>query len=134
MTRTMCKSKVHRATVTESRLDYIGSLTMDTTLMEAADIRAYEQVHVVNVTNGSRFVTYAIESDEPDTGVMCVNGAAARLVAPGDIIIVLAYGQFDEHELERFDPRIVFVDASNRIVKKEMAEQARTVWSTATTV
>lgn len=117
MRRTMCKSKIHRATVTDAHLSYEGSITIDPVLLEAADIRVYEQVHVVDVNNGERFVTYVIEG-RPSSGDMIVNGAAARLVQPGDTIIVFSYGDYDEAELADFEPRFVFVDADNRIAQK----------------
>ncbi len=115
MRRTMCKSKIHRATITAADLNYIGSLTVDRDLMDAADLLPYERVDVVNVNNGSRLTTYIIEGG-PGSGTIQLNGAAARLGAPGDIVIVLSYGQFEDAELKRgFAPRIVFVDAKNRI-------------------
>src|SRR5690349_19572452 len=95
MLRLMCKSKIHRATVTEANLNYVGSLTVDSTLLEMCDILPYEQVHVVNVTNGSRLVTYAIPG-EPGSGVICLNGAAARQGHAGDVVIVISYGQFND--------------------------------------
>jgi aspartate 1-decarboxylase len=115
MRRTMCKSKIHRATITGADLNYVGSLTVDRDLMDAADLLAYEQVHLVNVNNGARLVTYVIEG-ERGTGIIQLNGAAARLGAPGDIVIVLGYGEYDDAELRGgFNPKIVFVDAKNRI-------------------
>src|SRR5512138_4030608 len=117
MRRTMCKSKIHRATVTDAHLAYEGSITIDPILLEAADIKVYEQVHVVDVNNGERFVTYAIEG-RPNSGDIIVNGAAARLVQPGDTIIIFSYGEYDEAELADFEPRFVFVDADNRIAQK----------------
>jgi aspartate 1-decarboxylase len=116
MQRVMLKSKIHRATVTDSDLHYVGSITVDPDLLEAADIREHEQVHVVDVDNGARFETYTI-AGERGSGAMCVNGAAARLVHRGDTIIVISYGQYDEAEMERYEPRVVHVQAStNRIV------------------
>jgi aspartate 1-decarboxylase len=117
MRRTMCKSKIHRATVTDANLSYEGSITIDPVLLEAADIKVYEQVHVVDVNNGERFVTYAIEGRR-NSGDMIVNGAAARLVQPGDTIIVFSYADYDEAELADFEPRFVFVDGDNRIAQK----------------
>ena len=114
MLRTMCKSKIHRATVTGADLNYIGSITIDPELMEAADLLEYEQVHVVNVNNGARFETYVI-SGERGRGEMCLNGAAARLVHPGDRVIVISYGQYDEAAMESYHPRFIFVDEHNRI-------------------
>ena len=114
MRRTMCKSKIHRATLTGADLNYVGSLTVDRALMDAADMLPYEQVHVVNVNNGNRLVTYIIEG-ERGSGTIQLNGAAARLGAPGDIVIVLSYADYDEAELPPgFEPLVVFVDARNR--------------------
>jgi aspartate 1-decarboxylase len=113
MLRTLCKSKIHRATVTEANLHYVGSLTVDVDLLERSDILPYEQVHIVNVNNGERLVTYVI-AGERGSGVMCLNGAAARRGQPGDIIIVIAYGQFDDDEAHTFEPKIVMVDEHNR--------------------
>jgi aspartate 1-decarboxylase len=116
MQRVMLKSKIHRATVTDCNLHYVGSITIDPDLLEAADIREHEQVHVVDVDNGARFETYTIAGAR-GSGDMCVNGAAARLVHRGDTIIVISYGQYDEAEMERYEPRVVHVRASvNSIV------------------
>ncbi len=115
MKRSMMKSKIHRATVTEANLNYVGSITVDRDLMEAADLLEYEQVAVVNINNGARFETYTIAGD-PGSGVMCLNGAAARLAQPGDKIIVISYGSYDQQELESYEPTIVHVDEANRIV------------------
>jgi aspartate 1-decarboxylase len=114
MMRTMCKSKIHRATVTGADLNYVGSITIDAELMEAAELREFEQVHVVNINNGARFETYVIRG-EPGGGEICLNGAAARLVQPGDKVIVISYGQYDEAELAHFQPLFIFVDEENRI-------------------
>jgi aspartate 1-decarboxylase len=114
MLRTMCKSKIHRATVTGADLNYIGSITIDPVLMEAADLLEYEQVAVVNVNNGARFETYVIPG-ERGRGEICLNGAAARMVHPGDKVIVISYAQYDEAEMERYSPRFIFVDEHNRI-------------------
>jgi aspartate 1-decarboxylase len=114
--RIMLKSKIHRARVTRLNIDYEGSITIDERLMEAAEILPYEQVHVVNLNNGARFETYAIRG-EPGSGEIGLNGAAARLAAKGDIIIVLTYAYFDDEEARHLVPRIVQVDARNRIVK-----------------
>ena len=114
MKRTMCKSKVHRATVTGADLNYEGSITVDPVLLAAADILPYEHVHVVNVNNGARFETYAIEG-ERGSGQVIVNGAAARLVQPDDKVIILSYGVYEAEELETFEPKLVFVDEHNRI-------------------
>jgi aspartate 1-decarboxylase len=115
MQRVMLKSKIHRATVTGSDLNYSGSITIDPGLLEAADILEHEQVHVVDIDNGARFETYTI-AGERGSGEMTVNGAAARLVHRGDTIIVISYASFDEQELERREPRIVHVDRENRVV------------------
>jgi len=116
MQRTMLKSKIHRATVTGSDLHYVGSITVDPALLDAADILEHEQVHVVDVDNGARFETYTI-AGERGSGTMQVNGAAARLVHHGDTIIVISYAQYDAAELERYEPRVVHVQAgTNRIV------------------
>jgi aspartate 1-decarboxylase len=116
MQRVMLKSKIHRATVTDCDLHYVGSITVDPDLLEAADILEHEQVHVVDVDNGARFETYAI-AGERGSGDMKLNGAAARLVHRGDTIIVISYGQYDEADLERYEPRVVHVSAAdNRIV------------------
>ncbi|AVT28844.1 MULTISPECIES: aspartate 1-decarboxylase [unclassified Plantactinospora] len=113
MFRTMVKSKIHRATVTQADLNYIGSLTVDLDLLDAADLIAGEQVHVVNVTNGARLVTYLIEG-ERGSGIISVNGAGARLAHPGDILIIIGYGVADT-ETESVKPKVVFVDGNNRI-------------------
>jgi aspartate 1-decarboxylase len=115
MNRTMLKSKVHRATITDSDLNYVGSITMDPDLLEAADIFEHELVHVLDVNNGARFETYTI-AGRRGSGEVKVNGAAARLVHSGDIVIVVSYASYDEAELETYEPRVVHVDASNQIV------------------
>lgn len=115
MQRQMLKSKIHRATVTDCDLDYIGSITIDTELMEGADMLVNEQVHVWDVDNGERFVTYVIEGDA-GSGTMQVNGAAAHLVEPGHKIIVATFGAYDEADLERYAPVVVHVDADNQPV------------------
>src|SRR3712207_2631433 len=115
MTRTMLKSKIHRARVTASDLHYVGSITMDPDLLEAADILEHEQVHVVDVDNGARFETYTI-AGERGSGEMKVNGAAARLVHRGDTIIVISYAQYTREELEHYEPRVVHVAADNQIL------------------
>ena len=114
MLRTMCKSKIHRATVTGADLNYIGSITIDPELMEAADLLEFEQVSVVNVNNGARFETYVIPG-ERGQGEICLNGAAARLVHPGDKVIIISYAQYDEAEMETYRPQFIFVDEQNRI-------------------
>ena len=110
MRRRMMKSKIHRATVTGADLNYVGSISLDTELMARADIREWEQVAVLDIDNGARFETYAIPGRP---GEVCLNGAAARLVHKGDKVIVITYADYDEAELEGFEPRIVHVDASN---------------------
>ncbi len=116
MQRVMLKSKIHRATVTGSDLHYVGSITIDPDLLEAADIREHEQVHVVNVDNGARFETYTIVG-ERGSGTVQVNGAAARLVHHGDTIIVISYAQYEEAELATYEPKVVHVEArTNRII------------------
>ena len=115
MNRTMLKSKIHRATVTDCDLHYVGSITVDPDLLEAADILEHEQVHVVDVDNGARFETYTI-AGERGSGDMKVNGAAARLVHRGDTIIVISYGSYDREDLATYEPRVVHVDAANDIV------------------
>ncbi|HTL94298.1 MAG TPA: aspartate 1-decarboxylase [Gemmatimonadaceae bacterium] len=116
MRRKMCKSKIHRATITGADLQYEGSLTLDRDLMDAADLEPYEQVQVVNVNTGSRLETYVIEG-ERGSGTIQLNGAAARMGAVGDPVIVMSYADYDESELAAFAPRIVFVDDRNRVVK-----------------
>jgi aspartate 1-decarboxylase len=114
--RVMLKSKVHRATVTDSDLHYVGSITIDPDLLEAADVLEHEQVHVVDVDNGARFETYTIAGDR-GSGEVKVNGAAARLVHRGDTIIVISYGQYDEAEFDHYEPRVVHVRAgTNQII------------------
>jgi aspartate 1-decarboxylase len=115
MQRTMLKSKIHRATVTDCDLHYVGSITIDPDLLEAGDILEHELVHVVDVDNGARFETYTI-AGERGSGEMKVNGAAARLVHRGDTIIVISYGVYDEAELASYDPRVVHVDRDNQII------------------
>jgi aspartate 1-decarboxylase len=115
MRRTMLKSKIHRATVTGSDLHYVGSITIDQDLLDAADIREHEQVHVVDVDNGARFETYTI-SGERGSGEICINGAAARLVHTGDTIIVISYAEYSEEDLESYVPRVVHVNRENEIV------------------
>ena len=114
MQRVMMKSKIHRATVTAANLDYEGSLTIDAGLLDAADILPNEQIHVWDVTNGTRLITYALRG-EPGSGEIQVNGAGAHLIHPGDIIIIASYGQFDEMELRGYEPLVVSVDAKNRV-------------------
>jgi aspartate 1-decarboxylase len=115
MQRTMLKSKIHRATVTDCDLHYVGSITVDPDLLEAADILEHEQVHVVDVDNGARFETYTI-AGERGFGEMKVNGAAARLVHRGDTIIVISYAAYTREEMEHYLPRVVHVDSANSII------------------
>ena len=112
--REMLKGKIHRVHVTDANVDYEGSITVDPVLMEAADILPYEKVHVVDVTNGARLETYAIPG-KPGAGDICVNGAAAHLVHPGDIAIILSYALVTDDEARRMKPHLVYVDAQNRI-------------------
>lgn len=114
MFRTMMKSKIHRATVTEANLSYVGSVTIDSEIMERSDILPGELVTIVDVTNGARLETYAI-SGEPGSGVVCINGAAAHLVHVGDIVILIAYAQMTDLEARAYEPKVVHVDANNRI-------------------
>lgn len=115
--RTMLTGKIHRATVTEANINYEGSITIDSTLMKAAGILPYEMVHVLDIDNGSRLTTYAIEG-EPDSGVICINGAAARLVYRGDKVIILAYQLASDEEARSWTPHLVYVDSQNRIVRQ----------------
>lgn len=114
MLLTMMKSKIHRATVTEANLNYMGSITIDKSLLEAAHILPGEKVQVVNNNNGERLETYVI-SGEANSGVICLNGAAARLVQPGDLVIIISYALVTEQEAKALEPSVVMVDASNRI-------------------
>ncbi|MGK3949128.1 aspartate 1-decarboxylase [Microbacterium sp. K2] len=120
MRRTMLKSKIHRATVTGSDLNYVGSITVDPDLLEAADILPHEQVHVVDVDNGARFETYTLVG-ERGSGVIQVNGAAARLVHTGDTIIVISYADYSPEDLADYEPVVVHVDRSNSIVRVDDA-------------
>jgi aspartate 1-decarboxylase len=113
--RTMLKSKIHRARVTQCNIDYEGSITIDKDLMEAADLLQFEKVEVLNINNSARFHTYAIEG-ERGSGEICLNGAAARLVAKGDVVIILSYQSLAGDEAATFSPRLVYVDSQNRIV------------------
>ncbi|KAA0235056.1 MAG: Aspartate 1-decarboxylase [Acidimicrobiales bacterium] len=120
MRRRMFKSKIHRATVTGADLHYVGSVTIDPDLMDAADILDGEQVHLVDIDNGSRLETYVIQGQR-GSGDMCVNGAAARLVRPGDKVIVITYADYEEAELECYEPKVVHVDSRNRPVPRDKA-------------
>ncbi len=124
--RTMLKSKIHRAHVSETNIDYDGSITIDRKLMEEADILPCEQVQVVNINNGARFTSYAIEG-KMDSGEICLNGAAARLAIRGDIIIILSYCHLDDDEARNFIPRLIHVDASNAITEIKRAAKAVSV-------
>jgi aspartate 1-decarboxylase len=120
MRRILCKSKIHRATLTGAELNYEGSLTVDRALMDAADMRPYERVQVVNVNNGARLETYLIPG-APNSGTVQLNGAGARLGAPGDIVILMTYAEYDDDELtEGFTPTVVLVDAQNRVRPPEI--------------
>jgi len=127
--RTMLKGKIHRARVTQVDVDYEGSITIDRSLMEASDILPYEQVEVLNINNGARFSTYAIEA-APNSGTICINGAAARLAAKGDIVIILSYSHVADDEAINVIPKMVYVDKNNRIVEmkgKEWVEDLLTM-------
>src|SRR5512134_305008 len=117
MTRKMMRAKIHRATVTQADLDYEGSITLDRRLMDATDLLPNEAVCVWNVSNGNRFETYAVEGP-PDSGVVCVNGAAAHLVRPGDLVIIAAFTWLPEERARVHQPKVVFVDEHNRIREK----------------
>lgn len=114
MTISMLKGKIHRATVTQAELDYVGSITIDAELLKASGIFEYEKVHIVDVNNGSRFETYTI-AGEPGSGVICLNGAAARMVATGDKIIIMAYANVSPEEATEMHPTVVFVDEKNHV-------------------
>lgn len=111
----MLKSKLHRVRATHSELDYEGSCAIDETLMEAADIHEYQQIDIYNINNGERFTTYAIRAQR-NSGTISVNGAAARKVSPGDLLIIASYATYTEIELEKFKPQLIYVDANNRII------------------
>ncbi|MBZ0095907.1 MAG: aspartate 1-decarboxylase [Sulfuricella sp.] len=117
MQRLMLKSKLHRVTVTHSELHYEGSCAIDENLLEAADIREYQQIDIYNVSNGERFTTYAIKAQR-GSGIISVNGAAAHKANPGDLVIIATYAMYNELELQKFQPELVYVDANNRIVDK----------------
>lgn len=122
MTVTMLKSKIHRATVTEANLNYVGSITIDSSLMKAAGIFEYEKVQIVDVNNGSRIETYVI-SGKADSGVICLNGAAARCVQPGDVVIIMAYAQMTPEEAEKHVPNVIMVDENNYCKSVEHCEK-----------
>ncbi len=117
MQRIMLKSKLHRVRVTQSELHYEGSCAIDEDLLDAADIKEYQQIDIYNVTNGERFTTYAIRG-ERGSGMISVNGAAAHKAAPGDILIIATYAMYSELELQKFHPQLVYVDEKNRIINK----------------
>ncbi|MBC7944713.1 MAG: aspartate 1-decarboxylase [Burkholderiales bacterium] len=117
MQRTMLKSKLHRVTVTHSELHYEGSCAIDENLLDPADIREYQQIDIYNVSNGERFTTYAIRA-ERGSGTISVNGAAAHKASPGDLLIIASYAVYNELELHKFQPRLIYVDAHNRIVSE----------------
>jgi aspartate 1-decarboxylase len=122
MRRSMFKSKIHRATVTEANLDYEGSLTVDADLLTAADILPFEEVHVWNVTRGTRLTTYAI-AGPPGSGMVCVNGAGAHLVQPGDLVIVATFTEMDEAAARAHEPLVVLVDEHNRVRRKPVPDE-----------
>lgn len=122
MILTMLKGKIHRAVVTQAELDYVGSVTIDTELMDAAGIMEYEKVQIVDINNGERFETYTI-AGERGSGVVCLNGAAARCVQKGDKVIIMAYCALDESEARSHRPKVVFVDENNRISSVERYER-----------
>lgn len=119
MKRVLLKSKIHRATVTEANLAYNGSVTIDRELMDAADIVEYEQVQIYNITSGTRLTTYAIIG-APGSGVICINGAAAHLVKPQDLVIIASYAEYKEKEVRRHQPKVVLVDSQNAPVTPEV--------------
>lgn len=121
MIRTMLKSKIHRATVTEANLNYVGSITIDEDLMDLVDIAPNEQVQVVNNNNGARLITYAIPGPR-GSGVICLNGAAARLVQPGDIVIIMAYAQVPEEQVRTHQPKVAIMGADNKVLEVVNAE------------
>ncbi len=122
MTVEMLKGKIHRATVVQAELDYVGSITVDQDLLDAAGILEYEKVQIVDVNNGGRFETYTI-AGERGSGMICLNGAAARCVSTGDKIIIMAYAQLNPEELTEYHPNVVFVDDENRVVRKTTYEK-----------
>ncbi|HEY6898086.1 MAG TPA: aspartate 1-decarboxylase [Rhodocyclaceae bacterium] len=126
MQRTMLKSKLHRVTVTQSELHYEGSCAIDEDLLDAADIKEYQQIEIWNVNNGNRFTTYAIRADR-GTGTISVNGAAARLAAPGDLLIIATFAIYNEIELQKFEPDLVYVDAKNRIINQKHTIPAQAI-------
>ncbi|MFZ0052761.1 MAG: aspartate 1-decarboxylase [Desulfobaccales bacterium] len=128
MLRVMMKSKIHRATVTHADLNYEGSLTIPAELMRAADILPYEMVHVYNISNGERFETYTLEG-ETDSGVICLNGAAARKGAPGDLIIITTYASYEAAELQQHQSKVILVDRDNHLKDTTLAEKPLAIFS-----
>lgn len=122
----MLKGKIHRATVTQAELDYVGSITVDEALLGAAGIREYQKVQVVNINNGNRIETYTI-AGEKDSGVICLNGAAARHFSPNDLVIIMAYASYNEKDLENYSSKVVFVDDKNKIKKISSYEKHGTL-------
>ena len=122
----MLEGKIHRARVTEANLDYVGSITVDISLLEEAGIREYQKVQVVDVNNGNRIETYTI-AGKKDSGVICLNGAAARLFSTGDKVIIMAYASYSEDELKDYKPKVVFVDDDNKITKVSNYEKYGTL-------
>lgn len=122
----MLQAKIHRATVTEANLNYVGSITVDEVLLEKSGIREYQKVQIVDIDNGSRLETYTI-AGEKDSGVICLNGAAARLVAPGDKVIIMAYANYSEDDLEDYKPKVIFVDDKNNIERISTYEKHGTL-------
>jgi len=125
MRRRMMKSKIHRATVTDANLHYVGSITVDRELMDRADLYEYEQVAVVDIDNGARLETYVIEG-EPGSGAICLNGAAAHLIHPGDKVIIISYAEYDDADLRAaggHEPTIVHVDTANRPIPEDLARE-----------
>lgn len=122
MNITLLKSKIHRAVVTQSDLNYVGSITIDARLMREAGIVEYEKVAIADIDNGNRFETYVITGDE-DSGIICLNGAAARCVSAGDKVIIMAYAEMTPEEAQTFKPAVIFVDEQNKIIRKASYEQ-----------
>ncbi|MDA5106825.1 MULTISPECIES: aspartate 1-decarboxylase [Brevibacillus] len=127
MFRTMMKAKIHRATVTEANLNYVGSITIDKEILDALDILPNEKVQIVNNNNGARLETYVIEG-EPGSGVICLNGAAARLVQPGDIVIIISYAMMTDEEARTHKPRVAIMDENNKIAQLLAEEVHATVY------
>lgn len=126
MLRSICKSKIHRATVTDANLEYEGSITIDSTLMKATDIIEYEEVWIYDITNGNRLQTYVIEG-AADSGVIGINGAAARMVNPGDLVIIVGFAMMDAEEVRGFVPKHILVDEKNRVVRQFFTQNDKKV-------